>query len=48
MSNQLVYVFSAYLFTFIILLLLGFKSFLSYLGLRKKLIKMENNVNKRL
>jgi len=48
MSNQLMYVFSAYLFTFIILLLLGLKSFFSYLSVRKKLSKMEKNINKRL
>ncbi len=48
MSNQLVYVFSAYIFTFTVLLLLGLKSYLSYLSVRKKLSKLEKNINNRL
>jgi len=48
MSNQLVFVFSAYLFAFFILLFLGIKSFFSYLSVRKKLNELEQNLNNKL
>jgi len=48
MSNQLIYVFSAYFFAFTILLLLGVKSYFSYLSIRKRIGKLEKNMNNRL
>ena len=45
MTNQITYVFFAYLFTFTIFILMGLKFYLSYLRNRKKLNKLNRDMN---
>ena len=47
MSNQLTYVFFAYLFTFTVLLLIAGRSYIKYLINRKKLNNLDTSINNR-
>ena len=45
MTDQLYYVFFAYLFTFTLLLAMGIKSYFNYLSNRKKLNNLNKDIN---
>jgi len=46
MENHLIFVYSAYLFTFIVLILIGIKFFLAFNKSNKNISSFKNNVKK--